>query len=294
MTAVDILKVLHQHGEEVRTENFSRIFDQKSIAYLYKVLELEYGYAELSRVKESTLAQSSAASALRSAAAGEVREKDPERKAITSRIKSLVSGSIASQHNKEIQESVLRVPKREDDDDFDAFELERDFNLSDHEPETSARQIEEDFLDEQHLGLTVDKAAQHQEFSMPDASQREPSAATGGLQRRLFDISARLNDLKLAELQRLQAKYSAAPLTLTLLADFMVLVSCLIGKAAAQQTIEQWVHRRTGDAFNQAAEQKALKKKANASDARPGFRADIEEQVEEMKRMVREFFIKLD
>lgn len=315
MTAVEILKVLHQHGEEVRAENFSKVFDEKSIGYLYKVLELEYSFLELSRVKESTMAYSEmtqqASSALRSLAhiPTETREKDPEKKEIIKKIKNLVKSSIAFKHEKEIQESIIKQSKREDDDEFDDFDLEKEFNLS-NEPEhdlgieSSRRNIEEDFLDEKHLGLKIEKAAQHQEFSMLDhASAKESSVANKSLNRRLYDITAKLNDLKQEELNRIMLKYSNAPLTLNLLADFQVLLSCLFGKGEAQKHVELWVHRRTGDAFNQAAEEKQAKKKSkklkpvesSSKEKSAGpFRTEVEEQVEEMKRMVREFFIKLD
>lgn len=311
MTAVEIIRVLHQHGEDVRAENFSKIFDQKSIAYLYKVLDLENKFSELSRVKESTVVNSDYSQPITSAfrslihMSTEQRDKDPEKKEIVKRITSLVSSSIAYTREKEIQESIFKTKKNPEDDDFlEDFDLEKEVNLSYDSPERSLRHVPEDFLDEKHLGLKVEKAAQFQEFSLPDyASARESSAVNNSLTRRMYDISATMNDLKKEELNRVIQVYSNAPLTLNLLADFQVLVSCLFGKGDAQKHVEHWVHRRTGDAFNQAAEEKLAKKKTNKlkpvahSNSEIGSgpqRTEVEEKVEEMKRMVREFFIKLD
>lgn len=308
MTAVDILKVLHQHGEDVRIENFSKIFDEKSIQYLYKVLDLEYKLTELSKIKESTVFHSEVSQPISSAfrslihSSSEQREKDPEKKEIQKRIKTLVSSSIAFTREKETQDSVMKLQIiRGDDDEFDDFDLEKEFNLSQESPESSRKHIlDNDFLDERHLGLKVEKAAQFQEFSMPDyASARESSGVNPTLNRKIYDMSANLNDLKQEELNRLISSYSNAPLTLNLLADFQVLLSCLFGKDDAQRHVEHWVHRRTGDAFNQAAEEKLFKKKTNKlkiveNSGQGSQKTEVEEQVEEMKRMVREFFIKLD
>lgn len=233
------------------------------------------------------------------------RGKDPEKKVIQSRISNLVSNSIASLREKELHESILKNPfGRRDDDEFDDFELEKEFSPSFDSRLISEKNIPEDFLDEKKLGLKIEKVAEYQEFTMPDyGSGRETSAPNVSLSRRMFDLTAVLNDLKQEELNRLSHKYSNAPLTLEMLGDFQVLLSCLIGKGEAQKHVELWVHRRTGEAFNLAAEEKVARKKNNKqrhqerSELVDGFglqKTEIEEKMDELKRMVKEFFIKLD
>lgn len=308
MTAVDILKILHQHGEEVRADNFAKIFDEKSIAFLYKVLDYEYKYSELSTVRESTLPVSNASNQLSSAyrsllRTSEPREKDPEKKEILKKISHLVTSSIASIREKEVQASILGLPCKEEDD-VDDWELDQEFNSSQESPLVCNKHIQDNFLDERKLGLKIEKVEEFNEFSLPDfVSGRDSTQIYPSVTRKMFDITATLNDLKQEELRRLVQIYSSATLSLTLIADFQVLLSCLFGKEEAQKHVEHWVHVRTSEWFNQVAEDKVAKKKTKnprqAESIEPSVglglgKTEVEMKVEEMKKMVKEFFIKLD
>lgn len=321
MTVVDVIRVLYAHGEEVREENFALIFDRKSIEYIYKALELENIFNDLSRVRESTVYMSEhsqpQSSALRSSvlfSSSAQREKDPEKKEIQKRIKELVSGSIAvcrEQEESRLKANMTKKQQDSDDDDFDMYEFDQDFNPSNSQVGVSDQEFNEisrdpeDFLNENNLGLKIERGALNQEFSMPDyLSGQESSMGARGINRKMFDASAALEKLKNDELKRLMTKFSNSPFTLPLLADMLVLLSCLFGKAEAQKQVEQWVHRKTGEAYNQAADEKISKKilsNSKTSSNRGGYepeqglkKTNLEEKVDEMNKMVREFFVKLD
>lgn len=317
MTAVEIIRVLKAHHEDVREENFAKIFDSKSIEYLYKVLELENQFNDLSKIKESTLLASEGSQPLSSAvrssmlysSSSQVREKDPEKKEIQRRIKQLVTRSIAVCREEEMRKSMAKKKKQTDsEDDYDFYDFEQELN-SHSQVEASEKNIpdlsHEEFLNEKELGLEIEKGAVHQEFSMNDyLSKREASVAGQSVIGKMYNLSSYLDKLKREELKRVTDLYSNLPLTLTLLADFMVLLSCLFGKEASQKHVEKWIHQRTREAYHQAAEEKASKKRQansrlvsdhNGYELNQGLKkTELEEKVEEMNRMVREFFVNLD
>lgn len=326
MTVVDVIRVLHHHGEEVRAENFSSIFDRKSIEYIYRALELENLFNDLSRVKESTMYGSEyskpISSAIRSSmihSISDQREKDPEKKEIQRRIHQLVSGSITACRDVEeskLKASVAKRPVDSDSEDFDLYEFDPELN-PDLNPSSSriggtSRQDlfeksheNEDFLNENNLGLKIEKGALNQEFSMADyMSGKVSSHDSKGINRKMFDVSAALEKMKNEELKRIMTKYSNSAFTLSQLADLLVLLSCLFGKGDSQKQIERWVHRKSGEAYNHAADEKMSKKilaQAKSTSSHAGYdldqglkKTDLEQKVEEMNKMVREFFVKLD
>ena len=110
-----------------------------------------------------------------------------------------------------------------------------------------------------------------------------PGSDMSMVTRNLFDITATLADMQKLEQDRLLTIANSKPMTPQLVNDMMVLFSCLFGKSLAKTVLEVWLNKRTGDIFNAAAGERAERRKDG-----------IEVEVENMKRLFREFFVKLD
>ena len=276
-----MLRTLQRQNEDVRPENFAKIFDDRSILYITKVLDLENKFNDLaklratdqSRVMSSAMGQSSFMNN------SMLREKDPVRKQIESKISSLVKSVIT-------QASTKRKVPRTAGQGSKNKKSESGVGDGSEQPgsgeNSEVDEEQEDFLDEQKLGFKIEKA--EQELEMHGSELNEPAGSDMSMvTRNLFDITATLADMQKVEQERVLNIANSKQMTPQLVNDMMVLFSCLFGKSLAKTVLEVWLNKRTGDIFNAAAGERAERRKDG-----------IEIEVENMKRLFREFFVKLD
>lgn len=276
-----MLRTLKTQGEDVKPENFSKIFDEKSIAYMIKVLELENqfnDYAKLrgtdpSRIGSSVMNHSSFLDN------SLFREKDPERKIIESKISSMVKSVIV----KDIED---RNPSRSGT-----------FAKGKHRSETSGGPLSrssksyedydgtrsdhgEDFLDEQRIGFKIEKVENEIEMHGSEYNEfYEGSSIT----RRLFDITSMLAEMQKSEIERLISIANNKQISVSLVNDLLVIFSSLFGKNIARVELERWLNKKVAELFKVVSGERAERRKEG-----------IESEVDDMKRIFREFFVKLD
>lgn len=277
-----MLRTLQRQNEDVRGENFAKIFDDRSILYITKVLDLENKFNDLAKLRASDQSRfvSSAMGQSSFMNNSMLREKDPVRKQIESRISSLVKSALSQSATKR---NLPRTSGKASKNKKSESGLgEGSENPGSGENSEAEEADQEDFLDEQKLGFKIEKAEQELEMHGSDLND-PPGSDMSLVTRSLFDITATLADMQKLEQERLLAIANSRPMTPQLVNDMMVLFSCLFGKSLAKTVLEVWLNKRTGDIFNAAAGERAERRKDG-----------IEVEVENMKRLFREFFVKLD
>jgi hypothetical protein len=304
MTAVEVIRFLRNQGEDVYAENFSKIFDEHSIAYLFKAMELENRFMEYSKNKSSMIGnypeQSNVSEyisecSIPAPGSSTSRVKDPVKKFMIRKIDSMVRGSICTARNEKSSNPHYYALHTEDME-LNNYKPQSQGDVS-HEPNSkSIKDIDsDDFLDENNLGgLEVLRAEGEQEFMSHERSATAVPGSKITLQSQLFEISLTLNEMKNAEEARVLQIYNQQPLTISLVGDLMVLLSCLFGKGVARKTVETWVYKKTGEVFNQAADVRKEKRRIDPSHNGGADSKNVDHQVEEIKKMVRDFYTKLD
>jgi hypothetical protein len=273
LTVIEVLRYLRGQQEDVRAENYSVIFDEKSIQYIQQVLENETKFKNLSRVRNSVL--STSMRGLQSKVEEAPRPKDPIRKEIESKTSELIRSAIDVNRSRV---KGKRSPRNRGSENAGAYPAEDEF-------------LRKDILQGVELIRAPEQAGDDEFFQIGELSNRDSiildPAERQELGKSIFEVTSLLNKISTQEINRLLVNFINKGFYPEVAEQLMILLSCLFGKRAAHKAMGIYIHKKTRETFLAAAEE--IKKSGEDRS-----KQEVEDRVETIKRRVREFFVKLD